>query len=236
MARPLTARVRDGHLILDEPVSLPEGTELKLEMPDESDPRDAGDRNALDAALRRARAELRSRQSMTMRQMLARLRPRTPTKHYDVQLAEEALRHVIEIRYSFATSPGGRPALFVHELEAGLGVLATAPHIGASLGRGVPELKCLRMPRSPIRLYYDVLERKAVVRVYAIWHRVVSRAVAAGEQAAAPRRRLPRAEAQPMNRHISERVCASRQLASATLRGRRQAARRRAGGRRRRSG
>lgn len=228
MARPLLARVHDGHLILDEPVSLPEGTEVRLEMPDESDPRDPRDRSALDAALRRARSEFESRETMTMRQMLARLQPSKPTKHYDVQLAAEALRHAVQIRLSFAISPVGRASLFVQELEAGLGVLANAPHIGASLGRGVPELKCLRMPRSGTRLYYDVLERKALVRVYAIWHRALSKA-------AAPRRRPSRPEAQRVSRQPAERAGAGRSLASGALSGRRRAARSRAGGRRRRS-
>jgi hypothetical protein len=35
------------------------------------------------------------------------------------------------------------------------------------------------MPRSPVRLYYDVLERRNVVRVYAIWHTVMFEAIAA---------------------------------------------------------
>ena len=52
------AQVRGGRLVLDEPVDLPDGTEVELTPVDDGDSLDAADRAKLHAALRRAAAQL----------------------------------------------------------------------------------------------------------------------------------------------------------------------------------
>ncbi|MBT9556645.1 MAG: hypothetical protein IV100_11485 [Myxococcales bacterium] len=47
----LTARVRSGHLVLDVPVALPEGTEVELVADDETDGLTPEDRVRLNAAI-----------------------------------------------------------------------------------------------------------------------------------------------------------------------------------------
>jgi hypothetical protein len=47
----LKARVKDGHLVLNEPTDLPEGAEVVLEVADEKDDLDDEDRARLHAAL-----------------------------------------------------------------------------------------------------------------------------------------------------------------------------------------
>ena len=55
----LTARVRDGRLVLDEPVDLPEGTVLELVPADDGDELDAEDRARLHAAITRSAEQFR---------------------------------------------------------------------------------------------------------------------------------------------------------------------------------
>jgi hypothetical protein len=54
----LRARVEKGHLILDEPTTLPDGTVLDLVLNDEGDDLSDKDREALHAALTRSSASL----------------------------------------------------------------------------------------------------------------------------------------------------------------------------------
>jgi hypothetical protein len=50
----LKARVRQGRLVVQEPVDFPEGTELELTIADPGDDLDEAERNALHEALSRA--------------------------------------------------------------------------------------------------------------------------------------------------------------------------------------
>jgi hypothetical protein len=50
MMSTIRARVRNGRLIVDEPTSLPEGTELELVVDDAGDTLDEAERAALDAS------------------------------------------------------------------------------------------------------------------------------------------------------------------------------------------
>ena len=50
----LKAHVRDGHLVLDAPTSLPDGTELELVVADDGDELDEAERAELHAALSEA--------------------------------------------------------------------------------------------------------------------------------------------------------------------------------------
>lgn len=58
MMSTIRARVRNGRLIVDEPTSLPEGTELELVVDDAGDSLDDAERAALDAAITRAWASV----------------------------------------------------------------------------------------------------------------------------------------------------------------------------------
>ncbi len=72
----LRATVRNGRLVVDEEIKLPEGTELELVLDDEGDDLDERERAALNAAIaisleQEARGEVKP-----MEQVLARLRER----------------------------------------------------------------------------------------------------------------------------------------------------------------
>lgn len=72
----LRATVRNGRLVVDEEIKLPEGTELELVIDDEDDDLDDSERAALNAAIaisleQEARGEVKP-----MEQVLARLRER----------------------------------------------------------------------------------------------------------------------------------------------------------------
>lgn len=54
----IKARVRAGRLVVDEPTTLPEGTELELLPLDPGDWLDAADREALHAALAQSQADV----------------------------------------------------------------------------------------------------------------------------------------------------------------------------------
>ena len=58
------ARVRDGRLVLDEPVDLPEGTELELVSAHDVDDLDDKDRARLHASIARSAEQFRTGQSV----------------------------------------------------------------------------------------------------------------------------------------------------------------------------
>jgi len=72
----IKARVGNGRLQVDAPTSLPEGTVLDLVVDDEGDEFDAAERAALNAALSRAWASVRSGQGRSAQEVIASLRKR----------------------------------------------------------------------------------------------------------------------------------------------------------------
>ena len=76
MMSAIRARVRNGRLIVDEPTSLPEGTELDLVIDDADDDLDEGQRTALDAAISRAWASMQAGEGRTAADVLADLAKR----------------------------------------------------------------------------------------------------------------------------------------------------------------
>jgi hypothetical protein len=74
MTLTLRARVRGGRLILDEPVDLPEGSEVDLVLADEQDDLDDADRARLHAALERGRAQLARGDVLGREEVAERLR------------------------------------------------------------------------------------------------------------------------------------------------------------------
>jgi hypothetical protein len=69
----LKARVRGGRLVLDEPIDLPEGSEVDLVPADAGDDLDDADRARLDAAIDRAAARVRAGQGISADEVFARL-------------------------------------------------------------------------------------------------------------------------------------------------------------------
>ena len=78
MTLTLKARVRGGRLVLDEPVDLPDGTEVALVPADEGDGLDDADRARLHQALRRSAAQFRAGQGTSAKEVLAELGGRRP--------------------------------------------------------------------------------------------------------------------------------------------------------------
>ncbi len=72
----LTAVVRNGRLVLDEPTDLPEGTEVGLAVVDEPDEMDDAERAALHASLRRSVAQAKAGQLVDNDVVLRKLRAR----------------------------------------------------------------------------------------------------------------------------------------------------------------
>jgi hypothetical protein len=72
----IKARVRDGRLVLDEPTTLPEGTELELLPLDPGDWLDDADRAALHAALAQSQADVEAGRVIDAVDVLKRLRSR----------------------------------------------------------------------------------------------------------------------------------------------------------------
>jgi hypothetical protein len=70
----LKARVRNGHLVLDEPSELPEGTEIDLAMVDADDELDADEAAALQEALRESWASAMRGETGPAEELLKRLR------------------------------------------------------------------------------------------------------------------------------------------------------------------
>jgi len=74
MTLTLRARVRGGRLVLDEPIDLPEGSEVDLVLAEEQDDLDDEDRARLHAALDLARVQVRKGETLDREALLARLR------------------------------------------------------------------------------------------------------------------------------------------------------------------
>ncbi len=70
----LKARVRGGRLVLDEPVDLPEGTEVDLAPVDDGDQLDDEDRANLHAALRRSQEQFEQEQGIPWKDALDQAR------------------------------------------------------------------------------------------------------------------------------------------------------------------
>jgi hypothetical protein len=70
----MRARVRRGRLILDEPVDLPEGTEVELVPAAIDDALDEEDRRRLDAAIDRGLADARAGRVVPAAEVIATLR------------------------------------------------------------------------------------------------------------------------------------------------------------------
>jgi hypothetical protein len=70
--RVLKAHVRDGRLVLDEPMELPEGAEVRVALLD--DQLDDAERARLDAALDEAEREFEAGEIVTEDELWARLR------------------------------------------------------------------------------------------------------------------------------------------------------------------
>jgi hypothetical protein len=73
MGLTLKARVRSGRLIMDEPIDLPEGTEVELVPADSGDALDEQDRARLNAALERSAAQFRAGQGIPADEALRRI-------------------------------------------------------------------------------------------------------------------------------------------------------------------
>ena len=73
MTLTLKARVQGGRLLLDEPVDLPDGSEVELVPADEGDSLDAPDRARLHAALARSIEQHRRGQGIPADEALERL-------------------------------------------------------------------------------------------------------------------------------------------------------------------
>jgi predicted DNA-binding antitoxin AbrB/MazE fold protein len=74
----MKARVRGGRLVLDEPIDLPEGSEVEVVIADEGDALDEADRARLHAALARSAEQFDAGKGVDADEALARLRlPRT---------------------------------------------------------------------------------------------------------------------------------------------------------------
>lgn len=76
MVLALRARVRNGRLVLDEPVDLPDGTEIDLVPADEGDNLDPEARARLHAALARAAEQFAQGEGIAASEALNRLRAR----------------------------------------------------------------------------------------------------------------------------------------------------------------
>lgn len=68
------ARVRNGRVVLDEPVDLPEGTVLDLVAADSVDALDEGERRALHASLLQSDEDLKAGRTIDADSLLRRLR------------------------------------------------------------------------------------------------------------------------------------------------------------------
>jgi hypothetical protein len=73
----LRATVKDGHLVLDEPVDLPDGTVVDLMPIDQGDDLDDADRARLHAALDRSQRDFLAGKGIPAEDVLAELRARS---------------------------------------------------------------------------------------------------------------------------------------------------------------
>ncbi|WP_044188699.1 hypothetical protein [Hyalangium minutum] len=74
MGLTLKARVRSGRLVMDEPVDLPEGTEVELTLADDSDSLQEEDRARLHAALERSAEQFRDKEGIPADEALRQIR------------------------------------------------------------------------------------------------------------------------------------------------------------------
>ena len=70
----LHARVRGGHIVIDETTDLPEGTELTLVLVDKNDDMTPEERADLEAEIERGRVAIASGQGISAQDLLARVR------------------------------------------------------------------------------------------------------------------------------------------------------------------
>ena len=77
MTHALRATVKGGHLVLDEPVDLPEGTLVDLMPVDDGDDLDDDDRARLHAALDRSQKDFLASRGIPAEEVLAELRARS---------------------------------------------------------------------------------------------------------------------------------------------------------------
>jgi hypothetical protein len=73
MMSTIRARVRNGRLVVDEPTTLPEGTELDLVVDDPGDELDTAERAALDAAIAQAWTSVQAGEARAAADVLADL-------------------------------------------------------------------------------------------------------------------------------------------------------------------
>jgi len=74
--QPLRARVRNGRIVLDEPTTLPEGTEVDLVLADGGDGLDDKERVELEQAIEEGLADAREGRHEDASVVMARLRAR----------------------------------------------------------------------------------------------------------------------------------------------------------------
>lgn len=73
MTLTLKAKVHSGRLVMDEPVDLPEGTEVELVPAEDADSLSVEDRARLHAALERSAAQFRDGQGIAADEALRRI-------------------------------------------------------------------------------------------------------------------------------------------------------------------
>jgi hypothetical protein len=70
----LPARVRDGHIVVDETTELPEGTKLTVMLLDSDDEMTPAERAELEAELERGRADIAAGRGISAEDLLNRIR------------------------------------------------------------------------------------------------------------------------------------------------------------------
>jgi hypothetical protein len=70
----LPARVRDGHIVVDEATELPEGTKLTVMLLDSDDEMTAAERADLDVEIERGRADIVAGRGLSAEDLLSRIR------------------------------------------------------------------------------------------------------------------------------------------------------------------
>lgn len=68
------ARVKGGHIVVDEPTDLPEGMELTLALLDADDEMSDAERAELEATIEQGRADIAAGKGISAEDLLARLR------------------------------------------------------------------------------------------------------------------------------------------------------------------
>ena len=70
----LHGRVKGGHIVVDEPTDLPEGTEVTVSVLDADDLMSVEERAQLDETIEQARIDIAAGRGMTAEELLARVR------------------------------------------------------------------------------------------------------------------------------------------------------------------